>query len=304
MLKNRLLKNLKKLKKYLKKEEIEAYRLYDRDMPEFPYIIDVLKDYALVYERGKKDIELDKQQETQQTIRDSLVELEFAPEKIIFKTRERQKGKQQYDKLDHSKNFFSVREGDLLYWVNPFDYLDYGLFLDHRPLRKMIQQESAGKAVLNLFAYTGSISVAAAKGGAEVTTIDMSNTYLAWAQRNFELNNLISQKHAFIRADIVQWLQRPNSKKFDLIILDPPTFSNSKKMEQSFDIQRDQEHLIKACMQKLKPEGKLYFSNNKKDFKLSEQLSSQFKVHNISAQTIPLDFRDGKIHHCFAISFA
>ena len=119
-------------------------------------------------------------------------------------------------------------------------------------------------AVLNLFAYTGSISVAAAKGGAEVTTIDMSNTYLAWAQRNFELNNLISQKHAFIRADIVQWLQRPNSKKFDLIILDPPTFSNSKKMEQSFDIQRDQEHLIKACMQKLKPEGKLYFSNNKK----------------------------------------
>ncbi len=303
MLQNRVIKNHKKLKKYLKTDNIEAYRLYDRDMPEYPFIIDILKDYVDIYEKGKTGVDEQTRQTTTTIVKNALNNIGFSNDKIILKTRSSKTEKTQYEKFDNRQEFFPIQEGKMKFWLNPFDYLDYGLFLDHRPLRKDFAKQNQSLKALNLFAYTGSISVALALGGSIVTTVDMSNTYVNWAQQNFLLNELDILEHEFIRADVLKWINIQQTGTYDLIILDPPTFSNSKKMQSSFDVQRDQVELVTKCMKLLSPDGELIFSNNKRNFKLEATLSEKFDVQDISLQTIPLDFRDQKIHKCFKIRF-
>lgn len=305
-LQNRLRKNYKKLKSYISKNELEAFRVYHKDIPEFPYLIDIYKDCAVVYEQGKKI------SEEEEEIRDrhfkeveiSISEVFSIPaEKQFFKTRSVQKGKSQYGALnENSENFFVVQEKPFRFLVNLERYLDTGLFLDHRPLRQLLYKISADKKVLNLFCYTGSLSVAAAMGGGEVTSIDMSRTYLDWARKNFTINK-IEGRHRFIQADVLQELDAlyERGEKFDIIILDPPSFSNSKRMEAELDIQRDHLSLVKNCMGSLNKEGVLFFSTNKKKFELDSGLFEKFAIKKISQWTIPQDFHGSHIHEAFEI---
>ncbi len=301
---NRLTKNHKKLKKWLSQGPIEAWRLYDRDIPEYPYIIDIYKDSAILYEKGKR---LDDSRENQDKIKEhqehifwAIRELLNIPEhKIWLKKREKKKGKNQYEAEVSGAFIDTINENGCLYKVNLTNYLDSGLFLDHRPMRKRIREEIKGKSFLNLFCYTGSFSVAAAMGGAsKVVSVDMSKTYLSWARENFELNKLPLKKAEFVHSDVFEFL-KANEESFDVIFCDPPSFSNSKRMEGSFDVQRDHEGLIRLCLSKLNSGGKLYFSNNFRKFKLDPKLIEEFAPKDISLKTIPQDFSDLKIHSCF-----
>ncbi|ASD62332.1 class I SAM-dependent methyltransferase [Bdellovibrio bacteriovorus] len=300
MIKNRLEKNYKKLKSWAERAQIEAYRLYDRDIPEYPYIVDIYKDHFLIYDKSDlRDVEKNHLPHVQEALK-ALFKCDDS--KIVIKKRERQEGLKQYEKLDAKEETFVVRESQALLKVNLYDYLDTGLFLDHRPMRQKVFKSVKDKKFLNLFCYTGSVSVFAALGGAHTTSVDMSQTYLRWAQDNFQLNNLDPAQHAFINADVLDWLRTtklPNT--FDVIFLDPPTFSNSKKMDESFEVERDQEFLVESCMNMLRPEGILYFSNNKRKFKISPALLAKYKVKEITTDSIPQDFHDKKIHNCFEI---
>ena len=302
---NRLRKNLKNRKSLVKQSELTAYRLYEKDIPEFPYIIDIYENHAVIYEKGKrlnKD-ETSLQQEHQNQIIHAVSEvLSFPKENIILKEREIQKGVKQYKKISREKVYFPVSENKMKFLVNLHDYLDTGLFLDHRPLRKIILDSSQNKKVLNLFAYTGSISVAAALGGGATTTVDMSNTYLDWAKKNFELNKISMEKHKFQKLDVTKLLKAPLKEKYDIIILDPPSFSNSKSMHDVFEVQKDHVYMIRGLMKSLNPKGVLYFSNNFRKFKMSEELINDYNIEDISLKTIPKDFRDLKIHHCFKMT--
>lgn len=307
MFKNRLQKNLKHLKKWARKQQISCYRIYDADIPEFAFAIDVYNDWYHVQEyQAPGQIELSKVKKRQLEMQCVVKELTGDDgSRLVFKTRTRQRGVSQYEKQREEKHFFQVEESGLLFDVNLTDYLDTGLFLDHRMVRQLIRDESQDKRVLNLFAYTGTASVYAAAGHAKsITTVDMSNTYLNWAKRNFKLNNLTDKAYHFVQADCIVWLKE-NRKKYDLIFLDPPTFSNSKRMESSFDIQRDHLFLIKTCMAALEKGGVLIFSNNMKSFKLDYDALSErgFVVSDITKATMPEDFnRPKSIHHCWRIT--
>lgn len=301
---NRLSKNLKKLKKWLHKESIQAFRLYDKDIPEYPYVVDIYKSFAMVYEKASKKVEVPQEVRSKHLneVFNGIHQITGIDDKnIILKKREVQKGTDQYEKLDETQKRFVISEGECDFYINLFDYLDTGLFLDHRPLRKIILNTSNNKKVLNLFAYTGSISVFAASGGAKVTTVDMSKTYINWAKDNFRLNDLRIDDHKFVRENVFDFL-REDKERYDTIILDPPSFSNSKKMQGSFDVQRDHSVLVHLCMKRLSKNGTLYFSNNNRKFKLDDEVLTQYQVKDISLQTIPQDFRDQKIHKCFKIS--
>jgi 23S rRNA (guanine2445-N2)-methyltransferase / 23S rRNA (guanine2069-N7)-methyltransferase len=224
--------------------------------------------------------------------------------RLFFKVRKQQKGKAQYEKLGESKHFHEIEENGCRFLVNFQDYLDTGLFLDHRPIRKLIGEHAAGRDFLNLFAYTGTASVYAARGGARTTTtVDMSNTYLEWAQRNMRLNGFAGKHHRFIQEDCLQWLAQPSPRQpYDLIFLDPPSFSTSKRMAQTFDVQRDHVALIQQTLQHLASGGLLIFSNNLRSFKLDLELLTDLDIQDITRQTIPKDFeRNPKIHQCFLI---
>lgn len=306
-LKNRLTKNQKKLKSYLQKNQIEAYRLYNKDIPEYPYLIDIYGEHAVIYEQGKKLGEEDqgKREAHQNDIELALSEvMKISLDKQHFKIREKQKGNEQYRPLDpRSNEFFSVNEPPFKFLVNLERYLDTGLFLDHRPLRQWLVANSKDKKVLNLFCYTGSLSVAAATGGGTVTSIDMSNTYLDWAYENFLLNKIDPKKHVFYQADVLKELivRKENNETFDIIILDPPSFSNSKRMEDDLDIERDHPILIRDTMQLLAPGGTLFFSTNKRKFELHRIITDTYKVKEISQWTIPQDFHQTNIHRAFTI---
>lgn len=306
-LKNRLAKNQKKLKSYLQKNKIEAFRLYNKDIPEYPYLIDVYGEHAVIYEQGKKLSDEDSpirevhQNEIAQAIQDVLG-IETAHQH--FKIREKQKGNEQYRPLDpKSQDFFEINEPPFKFLINLERYLDTGLFLDHRPLRQFLYANSKDKRVLNLFCYTGSLSVAAAMGGATVTSIDMSNTYLDWAYENFLLNKLDPKKHVFYQADVLKELplRKENNEQFDIIVLDPPSFSNSKRMEEDLDIERDHPILIRDSMALLAPGGTLYFSTNKRKFELHRVITDHYQVKEISQWTIPQDFHQSHIHRAFSI---
>lgn len=304
MIQNRLDKNLKKLKPWADKNKIEAFRLYDRDIPEFPFIVDCYKDYLVIYDKSQK---IDEEKNHLPLLVEAVKSLfKISDEKIILKRRQVQKGLEQYEKLGEKNQKVVVQENGVKIFVNLWDYLDTGLFLDHRPIRYQFLKKSKDKRFLNLFCYTASASIMAAVGGASTYSVDMSKTYLEWAKENFKLNSLDISQHQFLEEDVLQFIENTNQKLelqdyFDTIFLDPPTFSNSKSMKADFEVERDQIWLIENVIKLLKPEGTLFFSNNKRDFRLSPELSSRFKVKNITKDTIPVDFHDQKIHHCFAI---
>lgn len=299
---NRIEKNYKHRAKWARKEGIEAFRIYEKDIPEFPFIVDIYKDHAVIFEKRDSEIDAEKFDHFNFIISAVKTVLNIPEEKVVIKSRFKQKGSTQYEKLDEKGEFISVKEYEAQYLVNLHDYLDTGLFLDHRPMRQVVFKESMGKKVLNLFSYTGAVSVMAALGGAtHVTSVDLSSTYQDWAKKNFEHNNLSLKEHNFIIQSALEYLEKAVNQ-FDLIFLDPPTFSNSKKMDDDFEVEKDQVFLIKHCLRLLKPDGVLYFSNNKRKFKLSDEAIAMAAIIDITDKTIPLDFRDTKIHHCYKIT--
>ena len=305
--KNRLQKNLKKLKSYIQKNGIEAYRIYNKDIPEYPYQIDIYGSDAVIYEQGKKlgDEEAPIRIQHQKDIELAIHEVfNITLDKQHFKIRQKQKGNEQYKSLvPGSDEYFIVNEQPFKFWVNLERYLDTGLFLDHRPLRQHLLKTTAGKSVLNLFSYTCSLSVAAATGGATVTSIDMSRTYLDWGMENFVINDLDPKAHRFIQADVLKELQHmiEANVKFDVILLDPPSFSNSKRMEEDLDIDRDHPILIRDCMKLLNQEGTLYFSTNKRKFEIHRIIAETYDCKEISQWTIPQDFHQSFIHQAYTL---
>lgn len=301
MIKNRLEKNYKKLKAWAERNKIEAFRVYDRDIPEYPYIVDLYKDHVLIYDKTDPFKDKDKNF-LPHVIEASKILFKVDEANILVKKRERQEGNNQYEKLDSTDQSFVVRESQALLKVNLKDYLDTGLFLDHRPIRQTIFKGAAGKRFLNLFCYTGSVSVFAALAGASTTNVDMSKNYISWAQDNFDLNNIDLGDHSFIVANALQWMhEHRQQRKWDMIFLDPPTFSNSKKMSEDFEVERDQGFLIDTAMSMLKPDGILYFSNNKRKFKLESRMMNDYQIKDMSLESIPQDFHDKKIHQCYEI---
>ncbi|NLC09994.1 MAG: bifunctional 23S rRNA (guanine(2069)-N(7))-methyltransferase RlmK/23S rRNA (guanine(2445)-N(2))-methyltransferase RlmL [Gammaproteobacteria bacterium] len=301
MFANRLQKNRKQLNKWLNKNQISCYRLYDADMPEYALAIDIYGDWVHVQEyAAPSSVDADK---AQARLLDALAAipqaLDIPSERIVLKRRERQAGLRQYERQADKGEFLEVQEGGAKLLVNLTDYLDTGVFLDHRPMRMRIQQEAQGKRFLNLYCYTGAATVHAAIGGARTTTsVDLSKTYLDWAKRNLALNGF-SEKHQLVQADVMHWLAEQQGS-YDLIFIDPPTFSNSKRMQGFFDVQRDQLPLLQQAMRLLAPAGVLYFSNNFRRFELDAKLSEEYQVEEISAQTIDTDFaRNSKIHRAW-----
>ncbi|WP_111641889.1 bifunctional 23S rRNA (guanine(2069)-N(7))-methyltransferase RlmK/23S rRNA (guanine(2445)-N(2))-methyltransferase RlmL [Marinimicrobium alkaliphilum] len=316
MFANRLRKNLKGLSKWVKKEGITCYRIYDADMPEYAVAVDLFTGipegskqeqlYAHVQEYAppKSVNEASAAARFKDIQRALPMVLDIPSNRISYKQRRRNKGTQQYEKLAQRPNgdVISVREGQARLHINLWQYLDCGLFLDHRPVRQMIAERANGKRFLNLFCYTATASVHAAQAGARFTlSVDMSRTYLDWARKNLALNGLSEARNRLEQADCVQWLEQ-NDQLFDLILLDPPSFSNSKRMEDVLDIQRDHVALIKRAMQSLAAGGTLFFSNNLRSFTLDTEALADFNIKDISAQTLDPDFqRNRKIHQCWLI---
>ncbi len=315
MFANRLRKNIRELGRWARREGVSCYRLYDADMPEYALAIDLYhttdgERHLLVQEyQAPQSIDARK---AQRRLREALAllpgVLEVPRERIHFKLRRRQRGSSQYEKLAAQERFLEVEEGGCRLLVNLADYLDSGLFLDHRPTRAMIATLASGRSFLNLFAYTGSATVHAARGGArETTTVDMSRTYLDWARRNMERNGFGNQpRHRFVHADCVEWLRRESrreGRRYDLIFLDPPTFSTSRRMERPFDIQRDHGRLIRSAAALLAPQGVLIFSCNFRRFRMERSALEGLELEEISHKTIPRDFaRSPKIHCCWRIT--
>ncbi|APS32233.1 bifunctional 23S rRNA (guanine(2069)-N(7))-methyltransferase RlmK/23S rRNA (guanine(2445)-N(2))-methyltransferase RlmL [Pectobacterium brasiliense] len=306
---NRLRKNLRKLEKWAKQQGIECYRLYDADLPEYNVAVDRYGSWVVVQEYAPpKTVDAQKaRQRLFDVINATLSVLELPSNRLVLKTRERQKGKNQYEKLAQKGDFLLMEEFGAKLWVNLTDYLDTGLFLDHRIARKMLGEMSRGKDFLNLFAYTGTASVHAGLGGARsTTTVDMSRTYLEWAEKNLRVNGLSGRQHRLIQADCLSWLHNAN-EQFDVIFIDPPTFSNSKRMEESFDVQRDHLALMKDLKRLLRRGGTIMFSNNKRGFQMDTAglTALGLNAKEITAQTQSQDFaRNRQIHNCWLLTHA
>ena len=304
---NRLQKNIKKIEKWAKQQGLDAYRLYDADLPEYNVAVDRYGDHIVVQEyAAPKNIDENKaRQRLLDAVTATLQVTGIETNKLILKVRQKQKGTNQYEKLANKGEYFYVNEYGARLWVNLTDYLDTGLFLDHRLTRKMVGEMAKGKDFLNLFAYTGSATVHAALGGAKsTTTVDMSNTYLNWAEQNLILNDIEGKQHKLIQADCLQWLEKCD-RQFDLIFVDPPTFSNSKRMEDSWDVQRDHIKLMRNLKRILRPNGTIVFSNNKRGFKMDFEALDELGLSavEISAKTLPLDFeRNKQIHNCWIVT--
>jgi 23S rRNA (guanine2445-N2)-methyltransferase / 23S rRNA (guanine2069-N7)-methyltransferase len=303
MFANRLQKNLRQLGKWARREQITCYRVYDADMPEYAFAIDLYQGWVHVQEyAAPKSID---PQKAQGRLFDALAAIPVAlgvdPKQVVLKRRERQTGTRQYERQGEQGAFMEVTEAGARLLVNLTDYLDTGLFLDHRPLRTRIQREASGKRFLNLFCYTGAATVHAAKGGARATTsVDLSRTYLDWARRNLALNGL-SERHQMVQSDVMTWLEEAR-EEYDLVFIDPPTFSNSKRMEGVFDVQRDHVRLLDLAMARLAKGGVLYFSNNFRRFRLDESVADRYAVEEITTQTIDQDFaRNERIHRAWRI---
>lgn len=352
---NRLQKNIAQLKPWAERLQIEAFRVYDRDIPEYPSIIEIYGSHVVLWDRRNEELDRDKQENFDQTLQ-ALTDVGFSAANIHIKRRDKQRPRaargpiqaatqpaiqptntqspivpakpivpssapsaaQAADyvpphvKMSHE---FLIREGDMKFLVNLHDYLDTGLFLDHRLTRKMVYDEisnrrkKAGPAlskinVLNLFSYTGSFSVYAAKAGATVTSVDMSPTYLEWSERNLIANGLNTSNHRFINDDVLSWMKDgfgTSTGPYDFVICDPPTFSNSKKMEGTWDVARDHRWLIQKCLECVKPGGTLIFSANRRDFRLDPDLDhlAPGPIKDITKETLPKDFRDLKIRKVF-----
>jgi len=304
---NRLKKNKQGLKNWLKQNEVEAYRVYDADIPEYNVAVDIYGDSAVIFEyAAPKEIdEKTSEKRLQDVISLTAQQLNIAPENIAVKVRKKQKGEEQYTPMAKQNRTMVVEEFGAKFKVNLFDYLDTGLFLDHRLARRYIQQNAKDKRFLNLFAYTGTASVHAALGGAKaITTVDLSKTYLKWGQDNFALNDISNTRYRFEQADCLKWLEYAQGQ-YDLIFLDPPTFSNSKRMKDAFDVQTDHIKLLTWVKKILSPSGTLIFSNNKRGFVMDEVglMGLGLKAENISEKTLSPDFkRNKKIHNSWLIT--
>jgi len=304
MFENRLKKVLKIRYKEASRQKVSCYRLYDRDLPEFPLIIDVYENELLVTEyRSQHRLSHD---EYIAWLDGSLLVvkkvLNKTDDQIHIKERKVKESRQdQYAKTASVKDFMVVHEGGLAFLVNLTDYLDTGLFLDHRITRSMVREKSNGKKVLNLFCYTASFSVYAAAGNAaEVVSVDLSNTYIDWARRNMELNGFEGDKYLYTRGDVLQILPTIQNNYFDIIILDPPTFSNSKSMKEIFDVQQMHVELINLCLDKLKYSGELVFSTNARKFYLEGEMIKG-AVKEITTSTEPFDFKGKLLRWCYSI---
>ncbi|TLY65458.1 MAG: bifunctional 23S rRNA (guanine(2069)-N(7))-methyltransferase RlmK/23S rRNA (guanine(2445)-N(2))-methyltransferase RlmL [Gammaproteobacteria bacterium] len=313
MFANRLAKNLKRLRSWAEREGVSCYRVYDADMPEYAFAIDSYRtlepedSWLCVQEyAAPKEIEPEAVHRRRGEVLAVLPETTGVPEeRLRLRTRRRTRRGEQYGKLDRQARFRIVSEGGLKFYVNFEDYLDTGLFLDHRMTRARLREASHGKRFLNLFAYTGTATVYAAAGGAASTaTVDLSRTYLDWAQRNLVLNGFTGAAHQLVQADCRGWLPEAaqGAGRFDLIFLDPPTFSNSKRMEGVLDVARDHSELIDGCARLLSPGGLIVFSTNAQRFRLEDSLRERYEIQDVSAATLPKDFeRNPRIHSCYEI---
>jgi 23S rRNA (guanine2445-N2)-methyltransferase / 23S rRNA (guanine2069-N7)-methyltransferase len=345
MFRNRLQKSARHRSRWARREGIHCYRVYDADLPDYAVAVDLYDGWAHVQEYAPPaTVDPVKARRRLKQVMAVVPEVLGIPAAhAVLKVRRPQRGAEQYRKLQDEGRFLEVEEGGLRFLVNLTDYLDTGLFLDHRLTRRLIRDLAPGRRFLNLFAYTGTATVYAAAGGASsTTTVDLSPTYLEWARRNLELNGFTEPEHGFVRADCLEWLEggsgaghgggfgpgpgrpapvsraasgasgdrlaagrapQPSGPTYDLIFLDPPTFSNSKSMDGTLDVQRDHAELIRAAMRRLTPEGILIFSTNFRRFKLDPGVAEEFQVADITRQTIPPDFaRNPRIHSCFRIT--
>jgi 23S rRNA (cytosine1962-C5)-methyltransferase len=305
MLENRLVKVYRHLGKAARRQNITCFRVYDDDINEFPFSIDRYDDHIYVAEYSRPH---GMDEEAHEQWLDSSLEvigkvLEVPLNKIWVKQRQRKASRQdQYEKLSFESHELIVHEAGLKFKVNLSDYLDTGLFLDHRITRGMVREIAAGKKVLNLFCYTGSFSVYAAAGGAsEVVSVDLSKTYLAWAEENMRLNDL-KGNFQFVHADVLQYLDTLPANYFDIVVLDPPTFSNSKRMKEFLDIQKDHVSILNKVLHATQPGGTIFFSNNYRRFQLDEEHIKEAAIKDITAQTIPFDFQQKLIRKCYRIN--
>ncbi|WP_255991169.1 class I SAM-dependent methyltransferase [Chitinolyticbacter albus] len=299
---NRLSKNAKHWARWARRQGLTCYRLYDRDVPEFPVIVDWYdgRVHLQEYDTGWVQTDEDHEAWLAEIWEATAQALGVNEEQVAVKTRRRQEGDAQYEKTGREGEAFTVEEQGLKFHVNLDSYLDTGLFLDHRNTRARVRAEAAGKRFLNLFCYTGAFTVYAAAGGArETMSVDLSNTYLDWAVRNLTLNGLADGLHRRVRQDVFQFLTDAidDGAQYELIVMDPPSFSNSKKMQGVLDVQKDHRWLVEACLEILAPGGTLYFSNNLRTFKLDPALLPL--CEDITAQSVPEDFRNKRIHQCF-----
>ena len=312
MLANRLRKRQRHLRKWARRNDITCYRLYERDIPEFPLIVDWYDGEAVAWLYDRKRDETPEQADAHRelTLNEICDGLDLSRDQLFVKERARQRGSAQYERLEQAHHVRLVAEQGLRFEVNLSDYLDTGLFLDHRQTRALVREQAAGKRVLNLFAYTGSFTCYALDGGARATiTVDLSNTYCEWARRNCEHNGfgdkLGGSTHQIIQADCLDFLAAGIMRGvgYDLIVCDPPTFSNSKRMaSSSFDVVRDHPALIADCVELLNDGGTLYFSTNARGFALeTAQLPSGLAIEELTPQSIPEDFRNRRIHQCWRL---
>ena len=312
MFANRLRKNLQACVDWARRESVQCYRLYDADMPEYAFAIDLYHDereqrHAFVQEyAAPRTVDAAGARMRRDEAMAAIPEvLQLDGAHVYVRERRQQKGGAQYERMDQQHEFQVVGEGGRRFWVNFHDYLDTGLFLDHRPTRARLGAMAAGKRFLNLFAYTGTATVYAVAGGASAsTTIDMSRTYLDWAKRNLALNGLAGPQHGFVQADCLTWLaQQEGGRNYDLIFIDPPTHSRSKRLTRDFDVQYDHVRLLQLAAKRLTPQGIIVFSNNFARFRLDPAVHAEFAVEDIGPQTIPWDFRRSpRIHHCYVLT--
>ena len=318
MFQNRLAKVFRHISRQARRLHVSCYRVYDHDLPEFPFCIEIYEDklYVAEYKRYHRFTEEQHDDWIKKSIEVMSEVFHVYPENIFLKLRKVKGGRtDQYKKTGEQGHEFVIHENDLKFIVNLSDYLDTGLFLDHRITREIIRKESSGKRVLNLFCYTGSFSVYAAAGGAkEIVSVDLSKTYLSWAERNMELNGFFDNSPlgppvpertgeggTCVHADVLQYLQTLPENYFDIVILDPPTFSNSRRMDEFLDIQRDHAQLINDCLKGLKKKGVLYFSTNSRKFILDKDKINSSSIKDITKATTPFDFEGKLFRYCFRI---
>lgn len=307
MFENRLRKNVRHFRKWARARGLTAYRVYDRDIPEYSYAVDVYGEYVhLVEYPRRRERQQGRPEEQRAQVLEAVVRaLGVAPERVYTKTHLPQPwGRQQYGRQGQGSERLAVEEQGLKFWVNLGDYLDTGLFMDHRLTRARVREEARGKRFLNLFAYTGAFTVYAAAGGAARTvSVDLSNTYLDWAEDNLALNGLAGGQHTLLRADVLAWVEaqrRSPEELFDLVVCDPPSFSTSKRMQGTFNVQRDQVRLLEGVRALLEPGGVLYFSTNFQGFELSPAAARGFKaVQELTPASIPEDFQRKEVHRCW-----
>ncbi|RKZ36800.1 MAG: bifunctional 23S rRNA (guanine(2069)-N(7))-methyltransferase RlmK/23S rRNA (guanine(2445)-N(2))-methyltransferase RlmL [Gammaproteobacteria bacterium] len=312
MLANRLRKNAKRLGRWARREDISCYRLYDADLPEYAVAVDLYQGERVwaqlqEYAPPKTVDPATARRRLREAVATVCQVLEMPMDAVAVKVRRRQRGGGQYAKLSSRAQMMEVQEGGLRFLVNLTDYLDTGLFLHHRLTRQLIRELSHGRHVLNLFGYTGAATVYAAAGGAaSTTTVDLSKTYLDWARRNMTLNDYVGEAHEFVQSDCVAWLRETadDARRYDVIFLDPPTFSNSKRMQSTLDTQRDHPMLVRLAMQRLNKDGVLVFTTNRRHFRLEPALQEEFRAQDITRKTTPPDFLRRRPHHCWRFSSA